>query len=137
MTLPFSLLAVLLVAQGASSGLSACIPSASPCTWSEQPQCSPSLLVSTLSDKLHRDSLELVVARSTEDITWSDPYDSIRTIYSPPQLYKGGHTPSYIRNATRVVEIRNLGLEQYACAPQRYERSHLTLVPSPMLMLHG
>ena len=88
---------------------SACIHAASRCSWSEQPACAPSLLVD--SEKLHRDFLELVIAHSGEDVSWSDPYDAIRTVYIRPDA-TDGHRPS----ASRVIELRNIRLEQYSCA---------------------
>ena len=114
-------MAVLLTFQAAWGALSgsACLPTASRCAWSEQPQCSPSLVVDDLdAGRLRRESLELVIAHGTEDITWSDPYDSIRTVYTRPEIYNGD-IPASIRRASHVVNIRNTGLEQYSCAVTR------------------
>ena len=99
-----ALLALALAARGASG--SACIHAASRCSWSEHPTCSPSLF-----DDSVKLTHELVIAHSKEDISWSDPYDAIRTVYTRPEI-----TEARRPTASRVIELRNIGLEQYTCA---------------------
>ena len=90
-----------------------CIEAASRCTWFQQPKCASSLVMNGVgSQRMRRDAVELVVAHFTEDITWSDPYDSIRTVYTRTEANQGRHP-----RASRVVKLHNRSLAlYYPCA---------------------
>ena len=62
-------------------------------------------------------AIELVIAPSAEDITWSNIYDSIRTVYTHAEVRNRRVLPS-ARTATRarVIKGPSIGLEQYSCA---------------------
>ena len=52
--------------------------------------CAASLLLQDLADgRVQRSHLELVIAHKQEDLSWCDPFDSVRTIYT-----KAEHPPS-------------------------------------------
>ena len=58
--------------------------------------------------------IEIVLSRHGEDISWSDMYSSIRTIYDKSDNYNGnvsGHLPP--STAGKVVVLPNLGRESY------------------------
>ena len=112
-------LAIVLVVRGVSlRPPSDCIPSASRCAWSEQPLCAPSVVVDNLdAGKLGHKAIELVVAPSTEDIAWSDPYDSIRIAYTHPEA-RNPRVPlsTWTTTRSRAIKVPNMGSEQYSCA---------------------
>ena len=63
---------------------------------------------------LDRSKLEVVISHANEDLSWSDPYDAIRTVYTRPSTRD--KAASSAPAASHVVEIPNVGKEQYACA---------------------
>ncbi len=76
------------------------------CNFNGQPICDDSFIKSSLPSD--RSRVELVLAPYDEPTSWSDPYDSIRTIYSM------GNNSMQPTAASSVVRIPNLGAEQHA-----------------------
>ena len=126
------LLASILLAEGAFG--SSCIEAASRCTWSQQPKCSTSVVVNDVgSERMRRDVVELVVAHSADDITWSDPYEGIRSVYARPATSQGRDP------ARATVKLHDGGLEQYSCASCR-GLNHRSASRLPLLfawVMHG
>ena len=76
-------------------------------------------LAAIQKEEVHRNELQLVVVRHTEDISWSDPFAAVRTVYEKagPVLATLPPTPrpaaAAAPNAASVV-LPNVGKEQHA-----------------------
>lgn len=64
-----------------------------------------------LSSKVSKREIELVISRHREDISWSDMYTKIRTIYDKPG--ESNYSLSHTMTEGNVVGLENIGRESY------------------------